>query len=158
LAIAEGLLAIKATVDVAKLTTDLLNRPKVDVPEVRAKLFEMLIHAFSAQSALVEAQQEIGDLHQQLDRHSSLEALRLTWKPCLTEASSLDARSMNREVLTHIAPCALGETISNGRYFCAIHKEAIYRTQAYREEEKHRRAQKREDDSGISIIPGPNLG
>ena len=75
MAIAEGIAAIKATVDVAKILSDQLNRPGFDVAMVRAKLHEMLIHAVNAQTALTEAQLELFDLRRQLQDRNRIQEL-----------------------------------------------------------------------------------
>jgi hypothetical protein len=67
MAIAEGISAIKATLELAKLTSDLVNRGDIDVPKVRANLHEMLIHAVNAQIALGDARLELADLKQKLE-------------------------------------------------------------------------------------------
>src|SRR5580704_10952532 len=76
MAIIEGIAAIKATVELAKLTSDLVKRPAINPAEVQAKLHEMLIHAVNAQTALADTQQEITDLRRQLDDKEELKAIQ----------------------------------------------------------------------------------
>lgn len=64
--ISEGITAIRATVEVAKIPNDQLNRPGFDAAAARDKLHEMLIHAVNAQTALAEAMIEITELRAQL--------------------------------------------------------------------------------------------
>jgi hypothetical protein len=72
MSIASGIAAAKASLEVVKLLSDRLNRPDIDVADVRAKVHEMLIHMVNAQIALGEAQVEIGDLKRQLDDRERL--------------------------------------------------------------------------------------
>ncbi|MGA7238905.1 MAG: hypothetical protein WBY44_24700 [Bryobacteraceae bacterium] len=71
-----GITAVKASLDVAKLLSDLLNRPDIDVADVRVKVHEMLIHMVNAQTGLTEAQQEIMELRRQLDQREEMKALQ----------------------------------------------------------------------------------
>ena len=64
--ITEGLAAIKATMDVVKITADLLDRPDLNRDKVRGNLTEILSHVFNAHLALNDAQQQISDLTRQL--------------------------------------------------------------------------------------------
>jgi hypothetical protein len=64
--VGEGISAVKASLELAKLLSDRLNRPEIDVADVRSKVHEMLIHMVNAQVALGEAQIEISELRQQL--------------------------------------------------------------------------------------------
>jgi hypothetical protein len=66
--------AAKASLEVAKILSDRLNRPDIDVADVRAKVHEMLIHVVNAQVALGEAQIEISDLRRQLDDGDAMKA------------------------------------------------------------------------------------
>ena len=75
MSIAGGIAAVKASLDVAKIVSDRLTRPDIDVVEVRSKVHEMLIHMVNAQVALGEAQVEICDLHRQLDDSETLKLL-----------------------------------------------------------------------------------
>jgi hypothetical protein len=76
MSIAAGLTATKAAVDVAKTIMDRLNRPEVDVHDVRTQIQEMLIHVVHAQIALSDAQ---GDIYaaQQSNQHLRAEITAL---------------------------------------------------------------------------------
>ena len=76
MAIAEGIAAIKATLELAKLTSDAVKRPNIDAADVQGKLHEMLIHAVNAQTALTDAQLEISDLRRRLDEHNTLSGIQ----------------------------------------------------------------------------------
>jgi len=61
-----GIAAVKASLELAKLLSDNLNHPDIDVVDVRAKVHEMLIHMVNAQLALGDANAEISDLRGKL--------------------------------------------------------------------------------------------
>jgi hypothetical protein len=67
MAIAEGIAAAKAALDVSKLALDLLRFPKLDAEQVRNKLIEMQDLVFSAQRALGDAEEENRNLKRQID-------------------------------------------------------------------------------------------
>ena len=75
LSITAGITAIKATLELTQLVSDLVSRPNIDAVDIRSKLHELLIHAVSAQSALAEAGIEMAELRRQLDDRESLKAL-----------------------------------------------------------------------------------
>jgi hypothetical protein len=164
MAIMEGVTAIKATLELAKLTTDLVKRPNIDAAKVQGNLHEMLIHSVNAQSALNEAQQEIGDLRRQLDQRDALEALKADMEPVPDGGFLIRRSERDRGLFNPYCPVGFGREekavplvpMANGYYSCAIHEAASYKTQAYREEQKHREAQWRSDESTIAIIPGRN--
>jgi hypothetical protein len=66
MSIIAGVTAAKASLELTTKLMDLLNRPSVDVAEVRGQVHEMLIHLVNAQTALGEAQIEISELRQKL--------------------------------------------------------------------------------------------
>ena len=72
---AAGATAVKASLELGKVLTDKLNRPDIDVADVRAKLHEMLIHMVYAQMALADARVENAELRQQLDVREELRTL-----------------------------------------------------------------------------------
>jgi hypothetical protein len=59
MSITAGLAATKAALDVTKIVMDKLNRPQVDVHDVRMQIQEMLIHVVNAQIALGDAQSSL---------------------------------------------------------------------------------------------------
>jgi hypothetical protein len=75
MSISAGITAVKASLDLAKVLSDRLSRPELDVGDVRAKVHEMLIHMVNAQLALGDAQVEISDLRRELDNRAELRAL-----------------------------------------------------------------------------------
>jgi hypothetical protein len=75
MSIIAGMTAAKASLELTTKLMDLLNRPEIDVVDVRAKVHEMLIHLVNAQVALGEAHVEIADLRHRLDERDTLKAL-----------------------------------------------------------------------------------
>lgn len=75
MAILEGITATKSALDVSKLLMDLLNRPDINVADVRGKVHELLIHVVNAQVALGEAQVELNTLRNELLDKEALKAL-----------------------------------------------------------------------------------
>ncbi|MEJ7609179.1 MAG: hypothetical protein WKF37_23630 [Bryobacteraceae bacterium] len=59
MSITAGLAATKAALDVTKIVMDKLNRPEVNVHDIRAQIQEMLIHVVNAQIALSDAQSAV---------------------------------------------------------------------------------------------------
>ena len=163
MAIIEGLAAIKATLELARLTSDLVKRPDIDAPKVQANLHEMLIHAVSAQSALADAQQEIGELRRKLDESSALELLRADMEPVPDGGFLIRRSERERGVLNPYCPVCFGREdravllvpMAIGYYSCAIHKDATYKTKAYHEEQERRRQKARADSNAFDVIPGP---
>jgi hypothetical protein len=66
MSVTAGIAAVKVSLEPAKLLSDKLNRPDIDVSDVRTKVHEMLIHMVNAQVALGDANAEISDLRQKL--------------------------------------------------------------------------------------------
>lgn len=138
--IAEGLAAIKATVEVAKLTSELVNRPNIDADKVRSNLSELLIHAFNAQVSLLEGQQQISDLQSQLDDKRALEALRLDVE--YVADGQFFVRKSEKAAGRLIAYCPLCWTDAphkliplqklddRGQYRCNLHR-VTYHTERY---------------------------
>ena len=96
MSVTAGITAVKASLDLAKLLSDRLNRPDIDVADVRTKVHEMLIHMVNAQVALGEANVEISKLRCELDDckalkdiESSLEFAEHTYW-CRTSGNKLD--------------------------------------------------------------------
>lgn len=148
MSVAEGIAAIKATLEVAKLTSNLVNRPDIDVPQVREKLHEMLIHAVNAQMALVETQQEIADLHRRLEDKAELAVLRADMEP-VDDGGFLVRKSEKAEgKFIAYCPVCWGDRnkavalvpMASGYYSCAIHEHATYKTAAYRQQQSRRYA------------------
>jgi len=162
MSITAGIAAVKASLDVAKIVSDRLNVPDVDVADVRAKVHEMLIHMVNAQIALGEAHGNILELQRQLEDRKALELLKAdmdfmsdggfyvrrserekgAFNPCCPVCFGLNERAVS------LVPLA------NGYYTCAVHK-AAYKTTAYREEEKRREEKARADEDAVSVFrPG----
>lgn len=77
MSVTAGIAAVKASLELAKLLSDKLDRPDIDVADVRAKVHEMLIHMVNAQVALGDANAEISDLRGRLQdrqREAAIEA------------------------------------------------------------------------------------
>jgi hypothetical protein len=73
--ITAGITAAKASLELATKLIDLINRPQIDMVDVRNKIHEMLIHLTNTQLALGEAHIENSDLRQRLDDREVLKFL-----------------------------------------------------------------------------------
>src|SRR5579871_1765120 len=148
--IAEILTALKASLDVGKLATDLVNRPKIDPDAVRGAVQEMLGHVVSAYTALGETQHELLTLKAKADldhvpdggfvikKSERAVGKFIPYCPICVE---------DRKAAIALVPQ------ENGHYCCAIHPDATYKTQAYRDEQQRKIDQLRKDDSAFAVIP-----
>jgi hypothetical protein len=133
-----GIGAIKATLDLAKITTDLVNRPTIDAEKVRGNLHEMLIHAVSAQSALVDAQLEMSDLYRQLDDRKHLDELRADMEFVQDGGYFVKKSEVAAGNVVEYCPVCWGESTKAiplkrsqpGAFMCAIHKVS-FNTRAF---------------------------
>lgn len=138
--IAAGIGAVKATLELAKVTTDLVNKPSIDAERVRANLHEMLIHAVNAQSALVEAQLEMSGLYQQLDDRKIVDALRADMDFVQDGGYYIKKSERAAGNVVEYCPVCWGNSGSTkaipltrveiGRFRCALHN-VDFLTQAY---------------------------
>jgi hypothetical protein len=159
--ILEGVAAIKATVEAAKLTSDLLNRPNLDRDQIRSNLSELLIHATNAHLALAEAQLQISDLRGQLEDKGAFEALKADIEHVADGGFLIKKSDKAAGNFIPYCPICLAERklaiplipMANGYYTCSTHQEASYRTTAYREAEERRTAELRRNDSGFAVAP-----
>lgn len=162
--IALGLTAIKATVDAAKLTSDLLNHPKLDAAAVRKNLHELLIHAVNAQTELAEAKLEMSEIKQQFDDARRLLTLADDIEPVPDGGFCVRRTEREKGVFNPYCPVCWGTKqqavalvpMASGYYSCAVHRDASYKTTAYREEERRRHEKASSDASAFSVIPGPS--
>lgn len=163
--IAEGIAAIKATLDLAKLTSDLVNRPNIDAESVRKNLHEMLIHAVNALTAIGEAQHELLTLRGKLDDKAALVALTADLEPVPDGGFLVKKSDKTAGHLIPYCPVCWGQEqkaialvpMANGYYSCAIHPDASYQTKAYREEQQRRTAEMRRGDSSFTVVSPPNV-
>jgi len=159
--IAEILTALKASLDVGKLATDLVNRPKIDPDAVRGAVQEMLGHVVSAYTALGETQHELLTLKAKADEKAAFEALKADLDH--VPDGGFVIKKSERAVGKFIPYCPIcvedrKAAIAlvpqeNGHYCCAIHPDATYKTQAYRDEQQRKIDQLRKDDSAFAVIP-----
>ena len=156
--IIEGITAAKSALEVSKLLMGLLNRPKLDVNDIRAKLSEMLIHVVNAQTALAEAQVEVSELRHQLDDREAMKALEADLEVAEDGGFLYRKSEWAKGVLKPHCPLCWGDQrklvglvpLAAGHYSCAIH-DVTYKTQAFRAAELRRQATKRSDDSAFAI-------
>jgi predicted RNA-binding Zn-ribbon protein involved in translation (DUF1610 family) len=113
MAIGEGIIAVKAALDVSKVLMDLLNRPNANASDIRAKVQELLIHVVNAQIALGEAQDEISDLREEIRQLKASQAQTVDFDPCPkcgrkgwhVESSEPDARFQRLGVIHRVYKC-----------------------------------------------------
>jgi hypothetical protein len=74
LAIQAGLGALKTASDVWKTISELIKKPTIDAGEVSTQLNLLHQYLFDAQRGLHDADNELNELKQQLDRRKDLEA------------------------------------------------------------------------------------
>jgi hypothetical protein len=142
MAILEGISAVKASLELAKLLSDRLNRPDIDVADVRAKVHEMLIHMVSAQMALGEARVEISDLRNQLNEREALNALDSDMDYQLDGGFYVRKSEANKGLIAYCPLCwkdsqktvPMQTSITPGWFKCNIHK-VVYRTKSNMEDE-----------------------
>ena len=139
---------------------DLLNRPNIDVPDVRSKVHEMLIHLVNAQVALGEAQIEISELRGKLDDREAIKLLAEDME-FIQDGGFYRRKSESAGgVFNPYCPVCWGNNqkaiplapILNGFYTCAFHK-TNYQTQAAREEQKRLDEQRRADETAVAVFP-----
>ena|SRR5271166_479446 len=146
-----GISAIKATLDLAKITTDLVNRPNIDAEKVRANLHEMLMHAVSAQEALVEAKLEIADLHNQLESSKALGALRADMEFVQDGGYYIKKSEKEAGNIVQYCPVCWGNASKAvpltrgepGAFVCALHKVPFH-TRAFHERQNEAIRQRNE--------------
>jgi hypothetical protein len=147
MSVVEGLTAAKAGVELAKRLMDVLNRPDVDVNEVRGKLQEMLIHVVNAQLALGDAQIEISELRHRLDERDALKALQDDMDFQIDGGFYIRKSEADKGLIAYCPLCwhkdhntvPLATHDTRGFFRCSIHG-SIYRTKECRERERQRQA------------------
>jgi len=130
MAIAEGIVATKATLEVAKLVMDKLNTPNFDVHDIRLKVQEMLIHVVNAQAALGEAQIEISELRHKLENRDDLKVLAADIEHVQGGGYIIRKSERERSILNPCCPICWGQDkkviplapMANGYYKCALHR------------------------------------
>jgi len=166
MSIAAGITAAKASLELSTKLMDLLNHPNVDVVEVRGKVHEMLIHLVNAQVALGEAQVEISELRAKLQERADLKAIEADMEVQADGGFYVKKSEKAQSIFNPYCPVCFGLTkqavplvpMASGYYSCAMHREASYRTKAYRETEERRIQQARADDSYFRVSGGPLSG
>jgi hypothetical protein len=156
--IIEALTAAKAALDISGKISDLVNRPNIDVTEVRANVHQMLIHLVNAQSGLSEAQLEISELRQQLDERERIRAIEadLEIEPDGQYYYRKSERSASKQIqycpvcwgdkdklvpLTHSAESTLFECgIHKTKYCTKVYIEALKQQQSARTNRRFSRA------------------
>lgn len=133
--VTEGIAAVKASLELAKVLSDRLNRPDIDVADVRSKVHEMLIHMVNAQVALGEAQVKLTELRQQIADQEEAKTLEATlefaegayWRRKLD--SQLDGPycltcwdDKKKLVRLKHTPGRFGEDGTMLRYDCVLHQ------------------------------------
>jgi hypothetical protein len=143
--ILEGISAVKASLELAKLVSDRLNRPDIDVADVRAKVHEMLIHMVNAQMALGEAHIEISDLRRQLEEREVLKELDADMDYQVDGGFYIRKSEASKGVIAYCPICwkdtlkaiPMQATMTPGWFRCNIHK-VVHRTKANMEDEIRR--------------------
>ena len=144
--ILEGLNAVKASVELTKILSDRLNRPEIDVADVRAKVHETLIHMVNAQVALAEAESENQRLLRALDDRDRLNAI--TDDLDFSEADGFFVRKSEQEPGAFIPYCPrywdanknlvhLSKGMQKGTYLCPV-DQSNYTTAESRQERNDR--------------------
>jgi hypothetical protein len=144
MSIAAGITATKATLDVAKILSDLVSRPNIDAVDVRGKLHELLIHAVNAQTALAEAQLEMSELRNQLQEQNRLREIDADLEMDL-EGRYLVRKSEKARGLIPYCPTCWGYTKlvpltltqHPGAFKCALH-DIYFDSREHREYIKRR--------------------
>jgi hypothetical protein len=139
--VVEGLTAARAGVDLAKRLMDAVNRPDIDVHDVRRKLQEMLIHVVNAQIALGEAQSEIADLERKAEDKAELKALENDVE--YEQDGKFYVRKSERPkgLIPYCPACwgkdrilvAMAPYSKPGLFRCPLHEKTLYSTSAYDE-------------------------
>jgi hypothetical protein len=161
MAIAEGIAAAKAALDVTKLVTDLVNRPNPDAAEIQRKVHEMLIHIVNAQTALAEAQVELSDIRQKLEDREALRALDADME--FTDDGHVYLKKSDQTQGKTIRYCPLcwksdskdvplAPGIAAGSYTCPLHEHTYY-TREYHDAVAERKA--RDAAARTRSHPGP---
>ena len=141
MSVTAGVTAVKASLELAKILSDRLNRPDVDVADVRSKVHEMLIHMVNAQVALGEAQVEISDLRRELDDRGARKSLEADVE-FRTDGGFWVRKSEADKALIRYCPACWGKDAKlvamapyskPGVYRCPLHEKAVYATSEYHE-------------------------
>ena len=134
MAIAEGIAATRASLEVAKFLVDKLSGPSIDVNDVRSKVNELLIHVVNAQVALGDAQVEISELRQQLDKLASSAALTADMEFQLDGGFYIRKSEAERGLIPYCPVCWQKDKVTIplkadgvGAYWCTVHT-VTYRT------------------------------
>src|SRR5579862_26899 len=152
--IAEGIAAARLAMDAGSKALDLLRSPKIDGEAVRAKITEMQDLVFSAQRALGQAEEENRQLNRNLEDTTRLLTLVEDMEVVPDGGSCVRRSETVQGIFNPHCPVCFGVAkaavplvpMANGYYSCAVHKEASYKTTAYRDSEKQRLEQKLKDD------------
>ena len=139
MSIAAGISAAKASLELAKLLSDRLSQPDIDVADVRAKVHEMLIHMVNAQVALGEAQVELSDLRNQLDDREAKRALDADMEFRADGGFWVRKSEIDKALIPYCPACwgkdgklvAMASYSKPGVFRCPLHEKAVYSTSVY---------------------------
>jgi hypothetical protein len=148
MSIVAGITATKATLDVAKLVSDMVNRPTIDAALVREKLHELLIHAVNAQTALGDAQQEMAELRRRIDDREAIRAIQDDLEMDVVSRYLVRKSEKDRGLIPYCPTCwgadsklvPLAIVQHPGLFRCAIHSVAYYSPEQLEHAEKIQRA------------------
>jgi len=138
MSVVAGINATKASLELAKLISDKLNHPNIDVEDVRAKVHEMLIHMVNAQVALGEAHVEIGDLRRQLSEQEGLKALDADMDFQIDGGFFVKKSEVDKGVIAYCPMCwkdaqkaiPMQGSATPGWYRCNLHK-VVFQTKEH---------------------------
>jgi hypothetical protein len=131
-----GIGAVKASLELGRILSDRLNRPDIEVADVRSKIHEMLIHMVNAQMALGEAYVENSELRRQLDERDEHRRLAEDMEFSIDGAFYVRKSDANKGLIPYCPMCwkdndkavpmqGLGRP---GSFRCNIHK-VVFKTQ-----------------------------
>jgi hypothetical protein len=155
MSITAGITAVKASLDLAKILSDRLNRPDIDIVDVRAKVHEMLIHMVNAQVALGEAHVQISDLRRELENRDEQKALDADMDFVIDGGFYVRKSEAPRGLIPYCPVCwkkdgatvPLETSMTPGWYRCSIHS-TLYKTANCRQQEHQRENERHNRGSG----------
>jgi hypothetical protein len=153
MSIAAGITATKATLDVAKILSDLVNRPNIDAADVRGKLHELLIHAVNAQTALAEAQLEMSELRNRLQEQNRLKEIDADLEMDLEGRYLVRKSEKERGLIPYCPTCWGGDTKlvpltliqQPGAFKCAVH-DVFFESPEHLEHKRRRNEEAKQHD------------
>ena len=157
MSILAGITAAKASLELTTKVMDLLNRPQVDVVDVKAKVHEMLIHLVNAQVALGEAHVEISDLRNQLNEREAWKALNDDMDFRVDGGFFVRKSEISKGLIAYCPVCwkvdnktvPMQTSGTPGWFRCTVHNN-VYKTEGCRTEDKVRAEAARQSQRGGS--------